>query len=44
MEEEKNVDIQENAEQENTEQNTEKKVTDIIKKAKEKLNKKEKLL
>ena len=36
MEEEKNVDIQENAEQENTEQNTEKKVTDIIKKAKEK--------
>ena len=38
MEEEKNVDIQENAEQENTEQNTEKKVTDIIKKAKEKGN------
>lgn len=38
MEEEKNVDIQENAEQENTEQNTEKKVTDIIKKAKEKRN------
>ena len=38
MEEEKNVDIQENAEQENTEQNTEKKVTDIIKKAKEKEN------
>ena len=31
MEEEKNVDIQENAEQENTEQNTEKKVTDIWK-------------
>ena len=38
MEEEKNVDIQENAEQENTEQNTEKKVTGIIKKAKEKGN------
>ena len=30
MEEEKNVDIQENAEQENTEQNTEKKVTDVL--------------
>ncbi len=36
MEEEKNVDIQENAEQENTEQNTEKKVTDIIKRLKKK--------
>ena len=32
------IKLNENAEQENTEQNTEKKVTDIIKKAKEKGN------